>query len=114
MGQNNIDIVGKYKVYHGTFYDINTQDGIIYLLDKISNDKVRVRFHWGDTKTGKDWGDTYDIKGYIGKSTGPIRIPILVFNKRSMGGHAILTHCIVKISLTKGGKVLYQHPNYHQ
>lgn len=56
-------------------------------------------------------GETYNTCGYIGRSTGNHKIPLLVNNSRSHGGGA-LTDSIVKISLAKGGKVLWQHKTY--
>jgi len=32
---------------------------------------------------------------------------------RSIGGGAILDHCIVRIRHSSGGRILYQHPKYH-
>jgi hypothetical protein len=43
---------------------------------------------------------------------GPICIPILLHNSRSIGGSAILTERIVKLMV--GHRVVYQHPSYHQ
>ena len=34
-------------------------------------------------------------------------------NTRSLGGGSILAHCIVRIRESAGGRVLYQHPDYH-
>ena len=105
----------KYKISDsGTYYNVKTSDKIIRILEDIIRNKTRCRFYWGDTATGMDWGDTYDVRGTIGRSTNKVKIPILMYNKKSLGGTAILTHCIVKITTTKGGEVLYQHPNYHQ
>ena len=42
-----------------------------------------------------------------------MKVPLLVANRRSLGGGAILTHCIVRIRESAGGRVLYQHPSYH-
>ena len=102
------------KTRNGTSYHDETSDEMMTLLESIRARDVRVRFHWGDTVTGEDWGDKWDVKGKIGRSMGPSKIPILVHNSRSMGGGAILDHCIVKITETRGGKVLYQHPKYFQ
>ena len=53
------------------------------------------------------------MAGYIGRSTGSQKIPLLIYNTRSMGGDHILDHCIVKIATAVGKHVLYQHPKYH-
>lgn len=104
----------NYKVCNGTFYHCQTDDEMVLLLEKIRLNKTRVRFHWGDTQTGKDWGDIFDVKGRLGRSMGIIKVPILLYSNRSMGGSAILDHCIVKIQETTNlHRVLYQHPNYH-
>ena len=50
--------------------------------------------------------------GYVSRSMGPIKIPIVLYNKRTRGGPSILDHKIVKIQESRGGKVLYQHLMY--
>ena len=102
-----------YKVINGTHYDLYTSNKLVILLEDIRQSQTRVRFHWGNADTGLDWGDCHDVEGRIGRSTGPIKIPILLYNSRSVGGSAILTNCIVKIVETKGKRILYQHPYYH-
>jgi hypothetical protein len=105
--------LSKYQEYNGTFYHKTTSENMMLLLEHHRIYKTRLRFHWGDVKTGKDWGDDLDVCGRIGRSTGPIKIPILLHNRRSTGGGGILDHCIVKITTTKGKRVLYQHPKYN-
>lgn len=80
------------------------------VLTSIYKSRVRVRLYLGDVNTGASWGETYDVWGYIGRSTGPRHIPILLHNTRSMGGGHILDHCIVAIR-TKD-KWLYKHPSF--
>ena len=75
------------------------------------NNKEKVRLFYGDSKTGEDWNEIYEVFGYIGYSTGTQRIPLLIRYKTSIGGGAILTSCIVKIIIN--GIVVYKHPNYH-
>jgi hypothetical protein len=98
---------------NGTCYNQKADDKMIQLLEDIRLNETRCRFHWGDTKTGLDWGDDCDVKGRISRSTGSIKIPLLIPNRQSSGGGAILTDCIVKITTTKGNEVLYEHPSYH-
>lgn len=94
-------------------YDIETPDNIISILETVRRNNMRIQLDFGDIKTGKSWGEVNDIKGYVGLSRGyEARYPILVYNKRSMGGGLLLTDCIVKITTTNGQRVLYQHPTY--
>lgn len=103
----------QYKELNGTSYNIKTSDSICQLLEKLRQDHTRVCFHWGNTKTGEDWADVYDVTGTIGRSNGTIKIPLLIQTARSLGGGAILDHCIVKIELsTKPHTILYKHPYY--
>ncbi len=114
MGIESKIMGGKvYRVLHGIFYGEKTSDKMIQILYSLQLRKERVRFHWGNVVTGLDWGDDFDVKGTVSNSTGPARIPILIHNSRSTGGGAILTDCIVKITATKSGRVIYQHPKYH-
>lgn len=109
------NIGGKdYKVSEsGTFYHVETPDKVIDVLENVRYKGTRILLHWGDVATGKYWGDIYDITGTIGRSTGTAKIPLLIHNRRSMGGGAILTHCILRIKETgKNGRVLYQAENY--
>ncbi len=104
-----------YKVSSSdTYYNEETSDEMIHILENIKNNRTRVRFHWGNVETGEDWGDIYDVAGTIGRSCGTVKIPLLIHNARSMGGGGILTHCIVKITQSRDkSNVIYQHQNYH-
>ncbi len=99
-----------------THFHPDTSPKIRSLLEKIRLRQYRVRFHWGDTRTGLDWGDVYDVAGTVSRSTGPKQVPILIHNSRSMGGTHILDHCIVRIDWANkknGITPLYKHPHYH-
>jgi hypothetical protein len=105
-----------YKVYKGVYYNNNTSDDMIRILDNLRENKKRVQFRFGNTKTGEDWGEVNDIMGHIGTSTGEVKIPLLIHNARSMGGGGLLTGNIVKIMESKRAKLkrpIYQNPKYH-
>lgn len=70
----------------------------------------RVRIFYGDTTTGRDWLEEYDVTGYIGRSTGTKPIPLIIHNRRSMGGGGLLDHCIVRLLIN--GREVYRHPKY--
>lgn len=103
----------QYKVCNGTYYNLDTDDAMVKRLENIRQSGQRVRFHWGDTATGEDWGERYDVMGTIGRSTGPVKVPLLIRTRRSTGGIHLLDNCIVKITTSVGKHVIYQHPQYH-
>lgn len=97
-----------YQEVNGTFYNKSTPKDLIEVLERARENKTRIVLDYGDTKTGKSWGEVNDIKGYVGRSTGTIKIPLLVFNSRSLGGGGMLDHCILSVHTTKGHRLLYK------
>ena len=102
------------KTINGTSYHDETPDDVIAILEKARLNRTRLHVSLGDTLTGKDWLEEFETHGYIGRSMGPVKVPLIIANRRSTGGGAILDHCIVRIRTSQGGRVLYQHPEYHQ
>lgn len=103
----------EYKNVSGTSYDPRTPDDVIRVLEQARQTRQRVHISLGDTATGHDWLEEFETHGYIGRSMGPVKVPLLVANGRSLGGGAILDHCIVRIRTSSGGRILWQHPQYH-
>jgi hypothetical protein len=95
-------------------FNNETSNEVKEVLEKLVSEtpRKRVRIWYGDVKTGLAWNDEYDIMGYIGRSTGEQKIPLLVNNARSFGGGGILTHCIVRIDDIAAKTTLYKHPNF--
>jgi hypothetical protein len=81
-------------------------------IERCRQSKKCFRFHLGDATTGRAWGDVDE--GYVGRSMGPIKIPLVIANRRSLGGPGLLDHCVVRIEFAnkKDGGVVYQHPTY--
>ena len=96
----------KYKVYNDIYYHINTPDRVIGILNNAYLNDTRLKIYYGDVKTGKLWGDV--ATGYIGRSTGIIKIPLNIYNKRSQGGAGILDNCIVKIEYSNKKSIVNQ------
>jgi len=96
-----------------TYFNPETPENLRQAIERARNAGNRVRLFLGDTKTGKAWMDTYGVTGRIGRSMGPRKVPILLAHSRSIGGEAILDHCILKMQDTATGRVLYQHPLFH-
>jgi len=71
---------------------------------------TRYRFWYGNPETGKAWPEECDVIGYVAYSTGPKKIPLIVYRRSCFGGVAILVENVVRIATTKG-HVVYEHPN---
>ena len=103
----------EYQVVNGTSYHVETPAAVVQVFEQARQNRTRIHVSFGDTGTGRDWLEEWDITGYVGRSMGPVKVPLLVANRRSTGGGAILDQFIVRIRLSAGGGILYQHPAYH-
>lgn len=115
----------EYKVVNGTSYDVRTPDEVIRVLENARQGGYRIHVSLGYVneadaadgvgrkEVGLDWLEEHMTTGYVGRSTGSVKIPLIVHNSRSFGGPGLLDASIVRIRLAKGGRVLYQHPKYH-
>ena len=96
----------------GTCYNSGTNIRVIERLENAKRLSTRIRVWYGEN--GKSWNEENDICGTIGRSTGSIKIPLLISKSTSFGGGALLTDRIIKIVDTKTKNVLYQHENFSQ
>lgn len=114
----------EYVNYNGTWfkYGRNIQnEGWKYkeneklwsVLSSLVHSDRRVRIWYGDVETGRSWNEEYSVTGTIGRSTGNIKIPILISNARSYGGRSLLDDCIIRIDDIKQKKILYKADNFH-
>lgn len=106
-------IVTNMFVVNGTSYYNGTNPKVIEALEYARNKGIRISLSYGDKKTGRDWMEENWVDGYVGRSTGVNKIPLLLSNRKSIGGGAILTDAIVRIRYSDGKQILYQHPKYH-
>jgi hypothetical protein len=102
-----------YKVVNGTSYSIDTPDEIIYILENAKENNIRIRVFYGDVETGQFDGDNHYNDGYVSRSTGKVKVPLISYHSRSLNAPLLCDDCIVKIVRTKDKGLLYQHPNYH-
>lgn len=81
------------------FYINGTDPEIINIIDKAYANRTRLRI-WYNTANidgTQVCHPNFAESGYIGRSTGKIKTPILLKTRYSSGGHAINTNCIVGI-----------------
>ena len=101
------------KTKNGTSYHDQSPDEVIRVLESARQNRSRLHISLGDTASGRDWLEEFETHGYVGRSMGRVKVPLLIANTRSLGGASILDHCIVRIRESAGGRVLWQHPDYH-
>ena len=103
-----------YQKAGGIYYHRATPQKVLETLELVRSSRQRIRIYYGDAHSGRDWLEEWDVEGTIGCSMGPLKVPLLIKTPRSLGGPAILDHCIVQIKLAgQRGGVLYRHPHYH-
>lgn len=83
---------------------------LISILESCRKNNTRIRVWYG--ANNKIWLEEYDVIGRINRTTGRIKIPILVNNKRSLGGRELLVHCIVRIDDIEEKKTIYKLNDY--
>lgn len=94
-----------------TYFDPGTEPEVARVLESCRKADDKVRLVLGDTTTGESWLDEHDVVGTIGRSTGSLKVPLLVEDGEA-GGGAILTGCVLCIIDWRSGRVRYRHAAY--
>lgn len=95
-----------------TLFDPDTPAEVQRILELKRGTQQPIRVHLGDAKTGRSWLEEHDVIGTVGRSMGPVRVPLLC-KAGSGGGFAMLTACVLRIQDAKTGHDLYRHPSFH-
>lgn len=106
----------QYRVINGTSYDSTTCQQVIDTLENIRQKQIRVHLSYGfvdGPRAGEDWFEEHEVTGRISRSMGPVKVPIIVYNRRSLGGGGIIVGRIIKIRRTDTNQILYQHLKYN-
>lgn len=108
------DLLSAYRGVedHATWYDSTVPYPVRREIDYAIANNRRVRLFLGDPKTGRDWAEEHDVMGYVSRSMGPMRTPILLARSSSHGGGSILCANVLKIVDIQARRVLYQHARY--
>lgn len=100
----------------GVYYHAATPRQVVDALDAAASDGSKVRIHYGDPRTGKDWLEEHGVEGRLSRSMGPLKVPLMIAGN-SQWGDALLDHCIVRLEVRPApGKPFedaYRHPCYH-
>lgn len=101
----------EYVVYNGTYYHTQTNQEVIRILDLLLTNRKQCRLYYGTN--GVDDLCEYDVDGRIGRSTGIVKIPLIV-KPGASGGPGIMDHHIVKICIKTGSRyeTVYKHQEY--
>lgn len=103
---------------NGTHYHEKTPVEVRRALEKARTHGLLVRLMLGDPETGKVWLEENDVVGFIGRSTGTQKVPLMVEALlrsptevvNDHGGPQLLDHCILRVINCLTGHDLYRHP----
>lgn len=110
--RNAIAAWGRSRYSAQTYFDPGTEPKVRRVLEACRQTHCQVRLVLGNPQTGLSWLDEHDVVGTIGRSTGWLKVPLLV-SPGENGGGAILTANVLCIVDWQSGTVLYRHPVYH-
>lgn len=96
-----------------TYFDPGTPDEVIAVFERYRRNDGVLRVFYGDRATGRDWCEELATCGRVGRSMGPMRVPLLIEDGEHAGPHA-LTASIVRLIDWKSERELYRHATYHQ
>jgi hypothetical protein len=90
--------------HNGFWFDVETPADLQEWVAARHHDGRRYRFILG--KDGQEWGDVQ--VGSIGRSTGRVKIPLVIYNRRSLGGPALMSAWVLRIETAKGRHVIWE------
>ncbi|MFT3815629.1 MAG: hypothetical protein QM740_20070 [Acidovorax sp.] len=106
--QAAIDAWGRSELTQETYFEPGTDAKAARVLETCRRDGRKVRLMPGDPGTGACWLEEYDVVGTIGRSTGCLKVPLLV-EEGADGGVPILTSSLLRIVAWDTGRDLYRH-----
>jgi hypothetical protein len=94
-----------------TWFQPGTDPKAAKALERCRRACNKIRLILGSLETGVSWMNEHDIVGTVGRSLGPLRVPLLV-EENSDCGDAISTDRLLALIDWRTGKFLYRHPAY--
>jgi hypothetical protein len=108
-----VDAWSRSPLTKRTYFDPGTDPKVATVLEQCRRRDLLIRLMLGDTATGESWLDEYDVVGSVGRSTGTLKVPLLLAPGEH-GGPAILTACVLAIVAWQDGRWLYKHSSFHE
>lgn len=102
---------GESSMANRTYFGPGVPEKLQRMVETLRRFPGRVRVVQGDTKTGESWLDLNDVVGEIVRSTGTLRVPLLLPDDSRYGG-ALSCDRILLIRDMEDGKVLWQAPTW--
>ncbi len=94
-----------------TWHDPDASPEVCKVIDRCIKNSTYVRLFYGDTESGRDWGEENNVIGTVSRTTGPLKTPILM-PKGENFGDIIPEQCIVKIVDADTRRTLWAHERY--
>lgn len=102
----------KYKQIGEFFFEEGTDEQVANVVNRMYQTKKRYKVYFGCVDTGKVYAEEYDTIGTVGKSTGQIKIPLMITRKGNMGGGALLPSLIVAVREMDTNYFIYKHSKF--
>jgi len=110
---NAVHAWGQSPLTRTTYFDPGTDQNAAKILESCRAQERKIRLIPGDTHTGEPWLEEHDVVGRIDRSTGTLKVPLLI-ESGEHGGSAILCASILGIVDWASGNFLYRHPGYRE
>jgi len=108
-----VEAWSRSPLMHKTYFDPGTDSKAAKVLESCRTHGRKIRLILGDTSTGEPWLEEHDVIGRIGRSTGSLKVPLLI-EAGECGGTAILCVCLLAIIDWGSGEFLYRHAAYRE
>lgn len=103
-----------------SYFPAGTPSKVASVLEDLRDTDTVVRIIQGDPQTGKSWLDEYDVVGYVRRTVGTMKCPMLVeplddgdgYVRSAGAGHIIGAERVLRIIDCDTLRDLYRAPNY--
>lgn len=94
-----------------TFFEFGTDPTVKKVIENLMHKDEMIRLMVGDPETGVDSCSEFEVVGFVGRSCGSMKVPLISEPGENFGG-PISTSRVLRILRVRDGKELYRHPKY--